>query len=273
MKPLSLFLSLIGLVAPGAARASVVVAVQNQETPVAVNAELGSILQLPSPVRTITPSQHFSIQDVGSAMSEGGKADVRTFHIKPVARATSEAVTFVLASGRALALRFIPTPNGDKFYDVQLDSSARRGRDAKFLSSEMAMMRAMLLDDAAGFARESLDEKVQTDFPELEFSVLRVYAASDLTGYVFRVLNKGSAALDLNMSALAFSRPNRAALSQADKQHLEPCPLIGSAVPACQTAIRLVVRGPKPAQPMLGTLGHSTPPFAKSGASIGGGDK
>ncbi len=261
MKTLSLIL--IAIFAASTGHAAVVVAVQNQETVVPVNAELGSILQLPSPVKTVTPSQYFSIQNVGGGESSG-QMDVRTFHIKPVPGAMSEGVTFVLANGKALALRLMPTPSGEKFYDLQLDPLSRKGRDTKFLSAEMTMMRAMLTDELGGFAREVVDLKVATEFPDLEFKLARIYGASDLTGYVFKVRNTGSEALDLNLSSLVFGRPNRAVLAQADRARLEPCPALGTDPDGCQAAVRMVVRGAKTAQPALGALPNAVPPFAKA---------
>lgn len=269
MKILKLCLLVLCLTA-GHASAAVVVAVLNQETVIAVNAELGSLLQLPAAVKTVTPSQYFSIQDVGATGEGGAKTDVRAFQIRPVAGAHSEVVTFVLASGRALALRLIATPGGEKFYDVQLDALVRR-RGSKFLSSEMAVMRAMLLDEGGGFARELTDEAVATDFSDLAFTLSRVYAASDLVGYVFKVKNKASLPVDLNLSALTFGRPNHAALAQSDKLHLEPCPLLTEPTEACQTALRLVIRGPKQPRLVLGTLGSDAPPFAKAGSPSAGG--
>ena len=265
MNALNVSLMAIGLAVSAAARGAVVIAVPNQETQIAVNAELGSILQLPSPVKTITPSQYFSIQDVGAATEGGSKTDVRAFQVKPVLGAQSESVTFVLASGRALALRLMVTPGGEKFYDIQVDALTRR-HGSKFLGAEMAMMRSMLVDEVGGFARELTDEKVDTEFPDLVFRLSRVYAATDLVGYVFKVKNTGRDALDLNLSALALGRPSRAALAQSDKLHLEACPLLGAPTDACQTAVRLVIRGPKPVRPVLGALGSGAPPFAKAGS-------
>lgn len=272
----NLVFCLLTVMVTTSAQAASVIAVQNQDTQVVVNLDLGSILQLPAPVRTVTPSQYFQIQDIGAAPSDSPalaeKGDVRTFLVRPIAGAQPESVTFVLASGRALALRLIPSVVGEKFYDIQLDAAARHTRDGKFLGSEMGMMRAMLVDEGGGFAREIMDEKIDTEFPDLEFRLARIYATGGLTGYVFRVSNRTMRPLELNLSSLAFSRPNRAVVVQADRVHLEACPLIASATPACQTAIRLVVRGPKAPQPLLGQLGSTVPPFARPGSSpVGGG--
>ena len=261
----SMFLWLPGPLAHGA----ILVAVTNQDTPVTINAVLGTILQLPGAVRTITPSQYFLVQDIGGGSREAGvKADIKTFHVKPIPGARAENVTFVLASGQALSLKFIPTAGGEKFYDVQIDS-ARKLKSGKFLSAEMTMMRAMLVDEPGGFGRQIVTEKVKTEFGDLEFSLARIYGATDLTGYVFKVTNQSREPLDLNLSALGFGRPNRLVLSQSDRAQLEPCPSIGIS-PACQTIVRLVIRGPKPAQLLVGENPGATAPFLKRGAALGG---
>lgn len=274
MKIIRVFMA-ISVMASTAAQAASVIAIANQETPLPINAELGSIVQLPSAVKTVTPSQSFAIQDIGAGVAESGvKADVRTFLVKPIPGATSEAVTFVLANGRALALRFVPASGAEKFYDISHESSARRGRKGQFLEAEMAMMRAMLVDEGGGFAREIVDPsaenaKVSTDVAGLRFELARVYASSELTGYVLRVENRGASAVDLDPSTLAFARPNRAVLSQLDRTRLEPCPTL-SAPSGCRTVLRMIVRGPKPATPLITTLGGATPPFAKGAQAMGG---
>ena len=248
------------------ARGAILVAIANQDTPVTVNAVLGTILQLPGAVRTVTPSQYFLVQDIGGGSREAGvKADIKTFHVKPVPGARTENVTFVLASGQALSLKFIPTAGGEKFYDVQIDA-ARKLKGGKFLGPEMTMMRAMLIDEPGGFSRHILVAKVKTEFQDLEFSLARIYGATDLTGYVFKVTNQSREPLDLNLSALGFGRPSRLILAQSDQPRLEPCPFIGTS-PACQTIVRLVAGGPKPAQPVVGQNPSSQAPFLKRAQS------
>ena len=67
------------------ASAASVVAVQNQEVLVPVNAELGSVLQFSSAVKTVTPAKSFAVSDLaGEATSTGQKTDVRTFQVKPI---------------------------------------------------------------------------------------------------------------------------------------------------------------------------------------------
>lgn len=253
------------------ANAANLVAVEGQETFVAINSELGSIVELPAPVKTVTPSKFFVLQDLASGTG-GAKADVRTFLIKPVAQAAAELLTFVLANGRAISLKLLPATAADKYHSITLDAR-RPVHGAKFLSAEMAMMRAMLVDEGGGFAREVLQEgdqrtKVQVEFDGLEFSLARIYAAADLTGYVFIVKNRSAQALHLNLSSLAFARPNRAVLAQLDQAELSSCPILASSS-ACQTALRLVVKGPKLPEPVLTTIAPSAAPFAQP-ATLGG---
>ena len=134
------FAILLTALANSKAYGALLVAVPNQETATPINGELGSILQLPTPVKTVTPSRYFKIRDV--AQTPGGShSDVRTFHVTAIAGAKPEPVTFVLGSGKALALKLIPTPGADKFFNIEFDASVKKGRETKFLSSEMLMMR------------------------------------------------------------------------------------------------------------------------------------
>lgn len=240
--------------------AGVIVVLQNQENQVPINLELGTIIQLPGAVKTVTPSRYFAIKEVGEA-----KTDVRTFHVKPVGGARPEAVTFVLASGKAFAFKFLPTRDSDKFFDIE--PAAKKTKDGRFLVSEMLMMRAMLVDEAQGFQRELVESSVETPFEGLGFTLLRIYGAENLTGYVFDVRNTGPEAVQLNLASLGFAAPNRAVLSHADRLVLKPCPFLKKD-PSCRTVLRLVVRGPKIAEPLLSPMG--TPPFAKPSAVLGG---
>lgn len=254
------------------AEAAVLVALQNQEVAAPVNAELGTILELPAAVKTVTPSKFFTITDLGGdvAANGGARADVRTFQVRPVKGARPESVTFVLAGGKSIALRLTAASGAEKFYEVHLEG--KRGAFAqKFLGNEMALMRAMLLDENGGFVREIVDTKVSgAKFEDLEFTLARIYSATDLTGYVFRVRNKGKSVARVAPSGLALGKPNRAILAQSDKDRIEPCPLFKT-TPECVTAIRLVVRGAKEKEPVLGALPNATAPFVKVGSALEGG--
>lgn len=259
-------------VSSGVAQAGILVALQNQEVAVPVNAELGSILELPGAVKTVTPSKFFTITDLGGdAVANGaGRTDVRTFQVKPVKGARPESVTFVLAGGKSLALKLTPATGAEKFYEVHLEGK-RASIAQKFLGSEIALMRAMLVDENGGYVREVVDQKVSASkFDGMDFTLARIYSAENLTGYVFRVRNKGKAATLVNPSALGLGKPNRAILAQADKERIEPCPFLRTK-PECIVAIRLVVRGQKLLEPTLGALPNGTPPFVKAGALSEGG--
>lgn len=252
---------LLASVVHSQAYAAIVVAVPHQETVTPINGELGSILQLPSPVKTVTPSRYFKIRDVANA-PDGSRTDVRTFHVTPVGGARPEPVTFVLASGKALALKLIPTPGADKFLNIEFDASVKKGRESGFLAPEMQMMRAMLLGETGGYSAEISDQKIDSPFEALHLTLSRVYAAEGFTGYVFRVQNKTPSSISLHLSSLGLGEPNRAVLSQADRWELVPCALLAK-VPECETTLRLVVRGGKEPAPMLLQKAMNAPPFVR----------
>lgn len=270
------YLTLIFWMHAAFAQAATMVAFEHQETVVVINSEVGSLIDLPAPVKTVTPAKFFVLQEAAAAATGATAAtpssDVRTFLVKPVPQAEAEVVTFVLASGQALALKFMPAATADKYYAIVFDVK-RRSPLSKFLGPELAMLRAMLLDEAGGFAREVIADndpraELKVDFAPLEFRLARIYATADQTGYVFVVRNRGGQVSRLQLSSLAFAKPNRAVLAQVDKTELTPCPLLGVG-PDCQTALRLIVRGPKAAQPLLMNIGPSQPPFVQSAAGEG----
>ena len=251
------------------AEAATVVAIQNQEVVVPVNAELGSVLQFGGAVKTVTPARSFAVSDLGQEVTPGGqKSDVRTFQVKPSAIGASEAVTFVLAGGRSVNLRFVATPNAEKFYDVALETK-RTKIGTKFLASELEMMRAMVADDVGGFAREVLDTKVSADVKSLDVKLTRVYSSTDFTGYVFSVSNDAREAMSLSLAQFAIGKPNRAVLAYASKERIEACPLF-STKSSCTASLHFVVRGVKESPPSL-TLVPKVAPYVKSESSLGGG--
>jgi hypothetical protein len=252
---------ILGSLLPTHAQGAILVAVQHQETTTPINGELGSILQLPDPVKTVTPSRYFKIRDI-SGGPDGGRTNVRTFHVVPVAGAKPEPVTFVLASGKALALKLIPTPGADKFLDIELDATSKKSREGKFLAPEMQMMRAMILGETAGFSTESTDQKIDAPFDSLNVTLTRVYMGEGLTGYVFKLQNTTGQPLTLHLSSLGLGEPNRAILSQADRHELAPCPLLSKGAD-CETTLRLVVGGPRQPVPVLVQKGAGIPPFLK----------
>ncbi len=262
-------MAIMGLMILGSAsvaEAGILVGLPNQEVAAPVNAELGSILELPNPVKTVTPSKYFVITSLGMQ----GQGDARTFQIKPTKGARPESVTFVLAGGKSLALKLTPAVGADKFYQVSIESK-RAVNAQKFLSQELALMKAMLLDDSTGYVREVVDTKVTSiKFDDLDFRLTRTFSAENLTGYVIRARNKGKVQLKIHPSGLAIGKPNRAIIAQADKDSIEPCPFLRTK-PECTVTLRLIVRGAKAPEPVLGSLTNTIPPFVKAGTVVEGG--
>lgn len=246
--------------------ASTMVAIQNQESVLSINEELGSVVQLPSAVSTVTSSKYFYINDIGSVVdpTNGMKVDVRTFQIKPVDNARKESVTFVLADGKNISFKFIPTKNADKFYDVRLEPI--KSRSKLFMSQEMDMLKHMILDDAGDYARRLLAVQVKSDFKKLKFKLIRMYQSSEFTGYVFQIENLASKTQTIDLSGLAFGVPNKAVLSHVDQDLLAACPLM-SVTTDCVTRLHLVIRGtPNSTDDFKSSLSsiHSVPPFVKT---------
>lgn len=259
-------LCLTSLLSSAKGFAGTIVAIQNQESVLSINEELGSVIQLPSAVSTITSSKYFYISDIGSVVdpTNGMKIDVRTFQIKPVDKAQKESVTFVLADGKNISFKFIPTKNADKFYDVRLEQI--KSRIKLFMSQEMNMLKYMILDEIGDYSRRFFDIQVKSDFKKLKFKLIRMYQSNEFTGYVFEIENLGSKKETINLSSLSFGLPNRAILAHVDQDTLAVCPLL-SVTTDCITRLHVIIRGtPNSSDDFKSLLSsiHSIPPFVKA---------
>ena len=242
------------------AHAGTIIALQNQEAIVSINEDLGSIVQLPSAVSTVTSSKYFYITDMGSKTDpeSGVKTDVRTFQVKPVLGAKSENVTFVLANGKNISFKFTPNKEGAKFYDVHFEQTKKIPKS--FFSQEMLMIKSMILDEIGGYTREVTNEKITTQFEKLEFKLTRIYVSNDFTGYVFEVTNDGHEKQQINLSKISFGFTNRAIMAHVDREELATCPLL-SVIPDCTTRLHVLTRGNQN-QPI--SILSAPPPFVKT---------
>jgi hypothetical protein len=247
--------------------AAVLPVVPHQETVVSVNSEVGTVLQFSSPVKTVTAAKMFGISEFSTGVNPAGqKADVRSFVVRPAVSTANESVTFVLANGKPVVLRFVASAAADKFVDVQVNSASKLAKGG-FLSKEIALMRSMLLDEAGTYSREVRRTQVESAIPRTQAQLVRVYRADALTGYVFNIENHGKKDLVLEPSMLALGSGVVPVLSHISKSKISPCPIMISDA-ACTATVRFVVRGPADAAPALGVQ-----PFVKSDALITGGEQ
>jgi hypothetical protein len=249
------------------ALAAVLPVVPHQETVVAVNSEVGTVLQFSSPVKTVTAAKMFGISEFSTGVNPAGqKADVRSFVVRPAVNTANESVTFVLAIGKPVVLRFVASSAADKFVDVQVNAPSKAAKGG-FLSKEIALMRSMLLDEAGNYSREVRRTQVESAIPRTQAQLVRVYRADALTGYVFNIENHGKKDLVLEPSMLAIGSGVVPVLSHLSKSKISPCPIMNTDA-SCTATVRFVVRGPADASPTLGV--H---PFVKSDALITGGEQ
>lgn len=251
------------------AHAGTITVLQNQEAIVSVNEELGSIIQLPSAVSTITASKYFHITDVGAPFdpASGAKVDVRTFQIKPIPNSNSEKVTFILANGKSVSFKFIPAKDGDKFYDIRFEQPKKISKI--FFSQEMLMLKSMILNEGNGYIRDVINENITTEFEGLKFKLIRIYGSDAFTGYVFEITNDGHEKKQINLSQISFGFPNQAIMAHVDREELNTCPLL-STIPDCITRLQVVMRGRQNYQ--ISIL-PSQPPFIKNNSeNVIGGD-
>jgi hypothetical protein len=247
--------------------AAVLPVVPHQETVVSVNSEVGTVLQFSLPVKTVTAAKMFGISEFSTGVTPAGqKADVRSFVVRPAVNTANESVTFVLANGKPIVLRFVASAAADKFVDVQVNAPSKAAKGG-FLSKELALMRSMLLDEAGSYSREVRRTQVESAIPRTQAQLVRVYRADALTGYVFTIENHGKKDLVLEPSVLALGSGVVPVLSHLSKSKISPCPIMNSDA-SCTATVRFVVRGSADAAPTLGVQ-----PFVKRDALITGGEQ
>lgn len=237
---------MIGAWLCAAALAGVHVLEDGQTVSVPLNTDVGTVLQLPSPVRMVTPTSKVLIERVDTGASGKGAASTPVQHLRARvpdgAEPAAELVTIMLASGEAIAVKFVPAPGAEPFADLQrprprVDEASGGG----FLASERELMLAMFRDDP--YRREILDEEqVYEQYPALSWHLRRRFRGDGLVGYAFVVRNRTNDEVKLDPSVLAVDRPNRAVLVAVEDEVLGACKR-RSALP-CETILRLVVRAP-----------------------------
>ena len=249
------------------AHGNTIVAIANDKTPVPINSGLGTIIQFPRAVKTVTPSRHYVITDVGADPLQ--KVDIKTFQVKAKGPVPMEEVVFILADSTPITLQFLPQSDAAKYYNITLDTSAKDATKSKFLTNELSMMRAMLKDEPGGFDRKVVDKEINASLKDLSLKLKRIYSSPQFTGYVFLLKNSSSQQQKVSPSLFNFDTPNRALLAQLDKEELSPCPVLSSS-PECQMALRIIVKGPVTDSFGLGQLPDKAPPFVNAKTSEGG---
>lgn len=255
----------------GHALAGTVIIPGGEEVVLSIDARVGSLVQLPSSVKTITPSENFSITDVAPSFDSatGAKVDVRLFVVKPITGARSERVTFVLGDGRSVRIRLTPAAEAERHYDLVFPGEAKKVRNPRFLGTEVALMRALIRDEGGTFARQETSESVAlAGLDGFKAILTRVFATAGLAGYAFELRNVSGDRAAVPVTTLSIGAPNRAVLVHADKDVLDSCRFVSS--PACTTRLLIVARGDVTESRSLGVSSNEPAPFMRPDAKEGG---
>jgi hypothetical protein len=229
---------------PSLAKAGILIIPSQDTLSIPIEKATGSLVQLPSAVKTITASKFFEINDVASEMDAGtgAKVDVRLFVVKALPGAKSERVTFVLGTGKAVSVRFVPAEDADNHYDLVFAGEAKKRREVRFLRAEVDLMKAMIRDEAGDTARQVTDERITlSGMDGVRATLTRLFASQGLVGYAFELRNKSGAPLTVDVSTLSLGAPSRAVLMHVDKPTLDSCGFVST--PACKTRLLIVARG------------------------------
>lgn len=191
---------------------------------------LPTILRFESKVRTISNAENFDIKPANQEVPDYAVLVV-------TARSTSSegTVIFILSDGEVARLRFRTMPARtsktiDTFYDLRpvdtpLSSPepGKRSEDAAD-GGRMALMRAMILGEPIlGYVPRNPAKPMKTGDDGIEVTLERVYAGSDLNGYVFRIENKTTdKSYTVDIRKLRLGRPNLALLAHIDTSTIEP---------------------------------------------------
>jgi len=259
------------VLAAAPAFAGTVIIPGQEEVPISVDASVGSLVQLPSSVKTITPSESFSITDVAPSFDSatGAKVDVRLFVVKAAAGAKSERVTFVLGDGRSIRVRFSPAAEAERHYDLVFPGEAKKVRNPRFLGTEIALMRALIRDEGGTFARQEVSDTVKlAGLDGFTATLTRVFATSGLAGYAFELRNTSGERARVPVSTLSLGSPNRAVMVHAQREVLESCRFVKS--PECTTRLLIVARGEVAESHSLGVATGESAPFVIPDAQTGG---
>ena len=267
-KPWALFLcvGLVGAASPSLAKAGILIIPSQDTLSIPIEKVTGSLVQLPSAVKTITATKSFEISDVASDMhaGTGAKVDVRLFVVKALPGAKSERVTFVLGTGKAVSVRFIAADDADNHYDLVFAGEPKKRREARFLRTEVDLMKALIRDEAGDAARQVTDERVKlTGLNGIRATLTRIFASQGLVGYAFELRNKSSTPLTIDIPALSLGAPGRAVLIHVDKQTLESCGFVST--PGCKTRLLIVARGDVQESRALSVRTSGEMPFVRGG--------
>lgn len=255
----------------------VVIVPSDGELTLPIHPGTGSLVQLPAPVKVVSPSQHFEVASIGADLdpSTGGKVDVRLFQVRSLKDAASESVTFILASGRSVRAKFATSGNADSFYDLVLPSVPKQLQHPSFLQAEVALMAAMIRDQPAGFARQVKDSSVKlAGLGDASAKLTRVFAGRDLRGYTFEIRNTSSGPLALDVRRLGLGSTDQGSelpiLVHAAADEIPPCSFLSSK--GCTVNVFIVARDSAAAADGLtmrsGTPGTGDrPPFERSSSA------
>jgi hypothetical protein len=250
---------------PTLAQAGLLIIPSQDTLSIPIEKSTGSLVQLPSAVKTITASKHFEIADVASDMDTGtgAKLDVRLFVVKALPGAKSEKVTFVLGNGKAVSVRFVPAEDAENHYDLVFAGEPKKRREARFLRAEVDLMKAMIRDEAGDVARQVTDERVKLEgLDGVRATLTRVFASQGLVGYAFELRNRSGAPISVDVSALSLGAPSRAVLLHVDNPTLDSCGFVSS--PTCKTRLLIVARGDVQESRALSVRTASEMPFVRS---------
>jgi len=260
-------------------QAGVVIIPPGEDVKIPVASKTGSLLQLPTSVKAVTPSQYFEIADVASEVDSatGAKVDVRLFQVRQLSGAQPEVVSFVLGDGRTVKVQLMPSDSADKHYDLVFPTDSKKLKNPKFLQAEISLMNSLVRDESGLFARQSVDSSVSVSgLDKASATLKRIFAGNGLTGYVFEVRNKSSSVMQMDASQLGFgnalSSGNRVALVHVEKNSIEPCGLFSS--PECKTQIFVVARSEIPGAKKMSSIEFASqqkPPFVRQTSEQDGG--
>lgn len=230
-----------------------------------VNPRSGTLIEFPKSIRVIGDSSYFRIKEVVTSVAKkSGKAvNVRIVKVKPKRSGSVETIPFILSGKKSFSIRFVSMEGAAKHHRIRFPSKRRPqaqipGASNSFLSTEIDLMRKMLLDEeGGGFSRKVMVKELDIEGygDKLDMAIVRRFEGQGLTGYTFKLENITDEKLVINPQSLNLGTPNRAVLLHIDHEVLQPCSKNNSIDPksdSCVTALRLVLRDEGYVQPSTG---------------------
>lgn len=181
-----------------------------------------TIFRFPKAVQTITGASRLEIKPANAA-----DPSYTVLAVTPRFTNGENDVSFFLVDGAVIRTRIIVSPKdaaADTLYDFKSKDAveAADGENAPPLT-EVELLKAMVRDgEVSGYKLIRREDATPEKMAGVSIDLLRIYRGSPFNGYVYRLTNTSSKAVQIDVRHVTVGEPNLAVLSQSDEGELLP---------------------------------------------------